>query len=176
MTTGTELLAAARVAEPIELAARFGRGTDGSAARAALVAALLSQHTDSDRTLIRHLTQLEIDHVQALGDGCGDVLLACCWLLFRLGEVGDSALVWRAKQLNFDTHCYIDSEFLAPRGGAATVEFARAHGLPELADWVGADPLLDDADHVDQCRESSFFGQVPPADAPAEELASWIRP
>lgn len=27
MTTGTELLAAARVAEPVELAARFGRGT-----------------------------------------------------------------------------------------------------------------------------------------------------
>jgi hypothetical protein len=36
-------------------------------------------------------------------------------LLFMLGHVEDATLVWRAKNVNFDAHCYIDSAFLVWR-------------------------------------------------------------
>ena len=94
--------------------------------RAALVAALLSVSTPSDAPLLRELTSQEIAFVTRADSGCGDVLLACCWLLFVNGQVEDSALVWRAKNVNFDAHCYVDSVFLVAHGVRATAEFARA--------------------------------------------------
>lgn len=124
------------------------------------MAALLSGHTEADAPLVRALTRQEIDGVRRVGDGCGDVLLACCWLLFMMGDVADSALVWEAKELNFDTHSYIDSVFLIPRGVRATAEFAQAQGLDGLAAWMDNDWIGDPEEGAARWREASFFYQA----------------
>ena len=108
-------------------------------------------------------------------NGCGDTLLACCWLLFMLGRVEDTALVWRAKEVNFDAHCYIDSVFLVPQGVATTAAFAREEGLHDLLDWVTGPWLADPEEGAAGWREGSFFTSRPAATAPVEELAAWIQ-
>lgn len=159
MTTGIELLALARV-QGGELAGTFGQGPEGDAARAAVVGALLTVRSDADAPVLRELTRLEIDSVRRTDDGCGDTLLACCWMLFLLGDVADSALIWEAKNLNFDTHCAVDSVFLVPRGIDATVEFATTHGLDDLASWAG-NSIGDVEEHVTAWREAPYFDSVP---------------
>ncbi|MEQ7011389.1 hypothetical protein ABN028_35025 [Actinopolymorpha sp. B17G11] len=178
MRSGVELLQAARSMSEAEVALTFGHAGPSSAQgieRAALVAALLSSFTPADAPLIRQLTRAEITAVNSADAGCGDVLLACCWLLFRLGYVEDSELVWRAKEINFDSHSYIDSVFLIPQGAQATAEFARSQGLSDLVTWVEGDWLRDPEEHVREWRTGSFFATVPPAEAPAAELAAWLR-
>lgn len=97
------------------------------------------------------------------------MLLACCWLLFRIGAVEDSALIWRAKNVNFDTSCYIDSVFLIASGPAATAQFARSQGLTDLAEWVEGDWLADEEATVREWRSGTFFAEVPPATASVEK-------
>lgn len=175
MTSGVDLLRAARGMSAADVARVFGTETGSESDRAALIAALLSTFTAADAPLIRELTQLEIDAVRDADDGCGDVLLACCWLLFMIGEVGDAALIWNAKNVNFDTHSYIDSIFLIPSGAAATAAFARSTGLSDLAKWV-EEPWLGDTDlAAREWRTGSFFARAPSADAPAAELAAWLQ-
>lgn len=173
MTSGVELLAVARSMGAEELNDLIGGGADD--VRAALVAALLSGYRESDAPLVRALTRHEIDGVGAAGDGCGDVLLACCWLLFMLGDVADGALVWKAKGLNFDTYSYLDSVFLVPRGIEATATFAKAHGLADLVAYVRGDWAGDPEEAAARWRTGSFFAQVPAPTASSEELADWIR-
>src|SRR5215471_1570862 len=121
----------------------FGSSDADEVERPALVAALLSSFTAADAPLIRELTRQEIAAVRDAGSGCGDVLMACCWLLFMLGHVEDTALVWQAKNVNFDAYCYIDSVFLVPQGAAVTAEFARFRGLTDLVDWVEGEWMAD---------------------------------
>ena len=173
MTSGADLLALAR-SRPSDAGTPSLADLDPGMVRAALVGALLPGATAADVPLIRRLTEEEIAAVAAADAGCGDVLLACCWLLFRLGQVEDSALVWRAKNLNFDAHCLIDSVFLLPQGVAATVEFARAAGLEDLLEWVAGDWRCDPDEEAQRWRTSSFFDEVPPAHTPVAELAAWF--
>lgn len=166
------LLTAAR-ADPTEVPAVAG--LDGAEVRAALVAALLSHCSPGDAALVRALTRAEIDHVSARRGGCGDVLLASCWLLFVLGDPADSGLVWAAKSIDFDTHSYIDSALLVTQGIEATAAWARAHDQEQLATHVEG-PWTEDVDEaIADWRTSVFFARVPPASAPAKELAAWIR-
>ncbi|MEO8830526.1 hypothetical protein [Lapillicoccus sp.] len=178
MTSGSESLLAARQMSAVDVATTLGevgsRGTDG-VERAALTAALLSSFTPADASLIRELTRREIVAVRDADSGCGDVLLACCWLLFMLGHLEDAALVWSAKTVNFDAHCYIDSVFLIPQGAEATAEFARSEGLSDLVDWVGGEWMRDTKDAGQMWRSGSFFAPVPPASASVAELSTWIR-
>jgi hypothetical protein len=159
----------------VVLAFGHGRSSNAEGARAALVAALLSSFTPDDAPLIRELTRQEIAAVRDADSGCGDVLLACCWLLFMLGHTEDAALVWQAKNVNFDAYCYIDSAFLAPQGPDVTAEFARAEGLTSLADWVDGGWMGDTEYAAQQWQNGSYFAQVPSAAASVEELATWIR-
>ncbi len=171
MSTGALLLAAARAATPDHL--RVLAGPDE--ARAALVAALLTSRRPDDAPLLRELTRLEIGSVDAAGDGCGDVLLACCWMLFLVGDLADVELIWQAKNLNFDTYSYIDSVFLIPSGVQMTAEFANAHGPADLADYVQQGWLTDPDELAEQWRNSAFFAGAPAATASVEELARYIR-
>ncbi|WP_343048021.1 hypothetical protein [Cellulomonas humilata] len=178
MTTGLELLESARTMLAAADARPHWPVSDDfpdEVVRAALAAALLSSFAPSDAPLIAELTRRETAAVEDSGDGCGDVLLACCWLLFMVGRAEDSALVWRAKSINFDTHCYIDSVFLAPQGVAATAEFARSAGLQDLLAWVNGEWNGDMESTAQQWRSGSFFADVPSATAPVEVLAAWLR-
>ncbi len=171
MSTGALLLAAARATTPDQL--RVLAGPDD--ARAALVATLLTSRRSDDSPLLRELTRLEIASADAAGDGCGDVLLACCWMLFLSGDVADSELIWEAKGLNFDTYSYVDSIFLIPSGVQATAEFAKAHGLADLPEYVEQDWLNDPDEAAEHWRNSTFFAGVPAPTASVDELAAYIR-
>ena len=175
--TGAQLLTRARAMSPAELDAIFGSGattTADTVERPAAVAALITEHEASDLELIRHLTRCEMAAI-TLSDGCGDVLLACCWLLFLHGRVEDSALIWAAKQLSFDTACNIDSVFLVPGGIPATAGFARSEGHQDLLVWVDSEWLSDPADVADEWRAGFYFRECPPATAPISKLAQWLQ-
>ncbi len=178
MRSGLDLLLAARAMSDAELARAFGHegsSNENDVDRAALVAALLSSSTPTDAPLIRELTRHEIAAVRDAEAGCGDVLLACCWLLFMIGEVEDAALVWNAKNLNFDAYCYIDSVFLIPHGVVATAEFAHSQGLMDLADRVEGESIGDTDTAAQDWRAGSFFARAPAATTSVTDLAAWIR-
>lgn len=139
-----------------------------------MVAALISSFTPEDADLVVALTDEERAHREADQTSGAEVLLACCWLLFMIGRVEDTVVTWRAKNIDFDTYCYIDSVFLIPCGVEATVQFARRHGHTDLAEWVDTPGMCDSAEQVEGWREGSYFRQVPSADSPAEELAAWM--
>ena len=170
VTTGRELLSAARAGRALE-----AHGLDDLTQRAALLACLLSSYETNDLPLIRAAVRAEMDLVQAAGDGCGDVLLAGCWLLFMLGDVRDSELIWEAKNLNFDTHCYIDSLFLVPDRVSTTGSYARGKGLTDLAAYVEGQWIGDVLLGIEAWRTGSFFTKAPLPDSPIAELAAWLR-
>lgn len=176
MASGLDLLTAARSMTPAELAEAYGYRASrlSEVTRPAVIGALLSEYRPEDAPLIRQLTRLEMAAVRAADDGCGDTLLACCWLLFMLGDVADSALIWEAKNVNFDAHCSIDSVFLITAGADATAAFARREGLDDLAAWV-SEWVSDPEEGARDWRAGSFFDTVPPAEASAEELAAWLK-
>lgn|GEM_PF-3571657 len=178
MTTGADLLRELRAVPVTDLAETLRRGLSdlpGEVERAALVASLLTTASPSDAPLIRELTRQETAWVEAEDSGCDDVLLACCWMLFMGGDVADAPLVWRAKTVNFDTHCSIDSVFLVPQGVAATAASARSRGLAELAEWVDRLSVDEVRSTAEAWRSGGSFDGAPPATASAEELAAWMR-
>ncbi|PKQ33043.1 MAG: hypothetical protein CVT62_03095 [Actinobacteria bacterium HGW-Actinobacteria-2] len=93
--------------------------------------------------------------------------------LFSSCDASDVSLIWEAKMLSFDAGCTIDSAFLMPEGVDATVQYAESVGLGKLAGWVRESEY--DQEEIDALRDSSYFGTLPPATAPQEELATWLR-
>jgi hypothetical protein len=73
------------------------------------------------------------EQIKLEADEVGDQFLMrlLCGLLFTLGQVEDSLLVWRAKQCNFDTHCGIDVAFLCGAGLEETKAYLAAAGTDE---------------------------------------------
>ena len=178
VATGTELLEFARSAKSGDLDLRFGpRATPAAdeVERPALVAALLADSSHEDLPIVQALTRHEVAARAEADDGCGDVLLACAWMLFLGGEPEDAALIWAAKNVNFDAYCYIDSVFLLPGGLEATVHFARGSGHADLLRYVEGTWISDPEVGAEDWRSSPYFEGVPPADAPAVELARWLR-
>jgi hypothetical protein len=174
MATGVELLNWARGVEADELDAALGRGDlDGGVKRSALIAVLLSGHDQADLPLIRTITRHEIEAVRQRDDGCGDELNACCWLLFLSGDVADSALIWEAKRINFDTGCAIDTTYLVSAGLEETVQFAKGAGLDDLAEWVLTSEVSEE--EISGCREWTYFEEVPAPTGTVGELAAWMR-
>lgn len=174
MMTGSDLLEKARAASPDELHQMFGpdSGESGDAARAAAVATLLTSRSPSDVPLIRELTRFEMER-RAAGAGFDDGLLACCYLLFMTGKAPEGALVWEAKELDFDSHCYIDSGFLIPEGIDATIRFATENGIDDLLAWVRAYSPEGLNDQAESWRTFDYFGRVPPPSSPVEMLTKW---
>lgn len=175
--SGADLLSQARSLEPTELAALAGPGASpagDSLIRPALVATLLTQSKDADREFIRTLTSFEIAAVRKRSHGSGDVLPACCWLLFMIGDVEDSALIREAKELNFDTFNYIDSVFLVPRGIEATRAFALHADHAGLAEYISKGWPQDPMDVAEDWRSGRYWGSIPDAGQTVETLASWI--
>jgi hypothetical protein len=174
MTTGLELLKWARGADADELDAALGQGDpDGDAKRSALFAVLLSGHDQADLPLIRTITRHEIEAVRQRDDGCGGTLHGCCWLLFLSGDITDSALIWEAKRINFDTGCTIDTTYLMSAGLEETAQFATAAGLDDLAEWVLTSEVSED--EISDCREWAYFEEMPSPAGTVGELAAWMR-
>lgn len=178
VTTGADLLRELRAVPEGALPQTLRNGSSVSppeVGRAALVACLLTSSSPADAPLVRELTRQEIAWVEAGDSGCGDVLLACCWLLFMGGDLDDAALVWAAKNVNFDAYCYIDSSLLVPQGPAATALRARSRGLSDLADHVDGLAVSELQQMADAWRSGDYFSGAPSTTAAVDELAAWVR-
>jgi len=56
-------------------------------------------------------------------EGCGEYLRVLCFMIFYCGHVEDCELIWKAKNLNFDTGWYIDGELLFGAGYNKTLDY-----------------------------------------------------
>ena len=178
MTTGEELLGDARKLSDDDIDRAFGfcaaKSRADSVDRPALVACLTTEFSAADRALVQRLTRQEITWVEATG-GCGDALLACCWMLFMIGQLEDSTLIWHAKMINFDTSCYIDSVFLVAAGLPETVDFARSRGLEDMAQWIESLRTDKVPAVIEGWRHQGYFTDRPPLGCDVVDLAQWIR-
>ena len=55
----------------------------------------------------------------------------CAFLLYRLGDVNDVALLWQAKSVSFDTWCGFDVQFLVGAGVEETIHHLRTKPDPD---------------------------------------------
>ncbi|WP_019910256.1 hypothetical protein [Paenibacillus sp. HW567] len=78
-----------------------------------------NQHRDS----IRQLLQAEIKN-EASEDN--EYLRTLCILLFSIGIVEDTLLIWAAKRKNFDASAYIDVQLLCGAGVKETMKYLQA--------------------------------------------------
>jgi hypothetical protein len=111
-----------------------------------------------DRSAI--ITALD-EQMRLEADEVGDQFLMrlLCGLLFSLGQVEDSLLVWRAKQSNFDTHCGIDVAFLCGAGLEETKAYLSA---------VGTDEATSALECVRHCEAHGNFAKFSVASEVAE--------
>lgn len=67
-----------------------------------------------------------------------EYLKTLCIMLFSIGEVEESLLIWEAKQKNFDTSCYIDVQLLCGAGFNSTIDYlvtvANKEAIQEMND------------------------------------------
>ena len=72
------------------------------------------------RGMLRSLLNEEINNEDAEDN---EYLKTLCIMLFSIGEVEDSLIIWEAKQKNFDTSCYIDAQLLCGAGVDYTIDY-----------------------------------------------------
>ena len=178
MGTGIDLLLQARSAGAASWPSMFGPGRPGSVDsvdRPAMVATLLTERNAGDLDLLRAVTAYEIAARKTSDDGCGDVLLACCWMLFCDGRLEDVPLTWRAKNINFDAYCYIDAALLLPQGLDASIALAEQAGADDLLAYLQKLMRGDMAEEITSWRTSSFFAGCPAPTSATVDLAAWLR-
>ena len=76
----------------------------------------------SDHDEICRLLEAEVELARRSQDR-EEMLRTLCVLLFSLGCVEDSLLIWAAKRSNFDAGCGLDIQFLCGAGLPATKAF-----------------------------------------------------
>jgi len=87
---------------------------------------------DEDHALVQSLTEQEIlAHENDDDSYVDDNLVLCARILFKLGHAEDSLLVWRAKNINFDTETAISVELIAGAGIEQTLAYLQAVNSPE---------------------------------------------
>lgn len=72
------------------------------------------------RQQIRELLQQEIENQEAVDH---EYLKTLCIMLFCIGNVEDTGLIWQAKRKNQDTGSYIDVQHLCGAGYEKTVTY-----------------------------------------------------
>lgn len=81
---------------------------------------------EEDRDEIRELLNKEIDNEPfSESHECMRIL---CFLLFSIGYVEDCELIWKAKMLNMDTGCMIDTVYLCGAGYNETILYMNKRG------------------------------------------------
>lgn len=178
MGTGIDLLLRARSAGADSWPSMFGPEASGpvdAVDRPAIVATLLTERRAGDLDLLRAVTAYEIASRKEAGDGCGDVLLACCWMLFCDGRLEDVPLIWRAKNINFDAYCYIDAALLLPQGLDASIALAARAGVDDLLAYLQRLLPGDMVEETTSWRTSSFFAACPAPTSASVDLAAWLR-
>ena len=74
----------------------------------------------------------------------------------RIGDPSDSELLWRAKNVSFDTFVGLDVQFLVGAGVDATIEQLQRQELNEAADYIKGCARSGDFDALDEW----FIGRI----------------
>jgi hypothetical protein len=103
----------------------------------------------ADRNSIRDQHQLLLDLFQremdfrrsaALEDdfdgNCFEHIYWCALLLYLIGDLADIDLMWEGKQIDMDTACGFDFQFLVGAGVDETISYLRENGKNEIADYL----------------------------------------
>ena len=76
------------------------------------------------RDELKRLLEYEIENYQ---EGSSEYLRVLCGMLFCIGYVEDSILIWEAKRINFDVGCMIDMDFIFGAGIEETFNFIKGN-------------------------------------------------
>lgn len=87
----------------------------------------------------------------------------CGLLIYQLGITEDIIALWRAKNLNFDTACGFDVQFLVGGGVEETLDYLDRADQPDgkqAASYLTKCAEVGDFDNLDLWRESriAYFG------------------
>ncbi|MDQ0721845.1 MULTISPECIES: hypothetical protein [Paenibacillus] len=97
------------------------------------------------RESIRELLQLEIENRKSEDN---EVLKLLCIMLFCIGNVEDTGLIWQAKRKNQDTGSYIDVQLLCGAGYEETLSY--------LEDTDG-EQAHEELQYLRQCEPYDFI-------------------
>lgn len=111
--------------------------------------------TASDREFVLYLTDLYIKaHHGLLSESWEnglDPFRLCGLMLFKIGNVEDSVLLWQVKELDFDTFCGLDIQMLVGAGVDETIAYLK--NLGDESAWKAAE-------YIQKCRESGDFDNI----------------
>ena len=99
-----------------------------------------------DHTFARYLLEQEIALHRAADDTLFDNLKRCAYLLYRLGHVEDSQLLWEAKNVHFDAYAGLDIQLLIGAGFDATMAYLKEQ--PDSAQAI---------EYLEACQRAGDF-------------------
>lgn len=85
----------------------------------------------------------------------------CALLLYLVGDPADVPLMWKAKQLNMDTACGFDSQFLIGAGLDETITYVEDNADTEMVQYVRrlqSSSDFQDLQEWEQFRIRYFYG------------------
>lgn len=113
------------------------------------------------------LTTLSARYVQAYTQGGGattEGLRLAGYLIALHGDVRDALLLWRTKQLSFDTACEFDIQLVAFAGIEQTLDYLQSVPDPDAAAAV---------DYLQRCHAIGAFDELAAYFSP-DNLPYWI--
>ncbi|QHT70599.1 hypothetical protein GXP67_30070 [Rhodocytophaga rosea] len=96
--------------------------------------------------------------------GTGDNIMFASYLLGLHGNVEDSLLIWRAKNVDFDAFCYVDIQLVVFAGVEETIGFFIL---------LNTEESTKAAEYLKQCKDAGNFGDINEYYS-AEQLPWWI--
>ena len=108
--------------------------------RASVCELICESLKDKDHPLAQVLMEQEVlAHENDDDSYVDDNLVLCAHILFKLGRVEDSLIIWRAKGINYDTQTGISTELIAGAGIDETLKYLRSvnssYALAALEDF-----------------------------------------
>jgi hypothetical protein len=84
--------------------------------------------------------------------------LGCVIMLFKLAQVEDASLLWRAKTINQDTFSLLDVQYLAGAGVARTIQYLSSLADEEVLPVIEIDKKAYTAvDYLEACVSAGDF-------------------
>jgi hypothetical protein len=127
--------------------------------RAMLACSLFADFEQRHRSLVRFVLEQEIAYARHVYNDCYVVtLMACSFMLCKLGQVEDALLISDAKACSYDAQSLIDAHLMCGAGVEATLKHLRS---------LGTDEANEVAQYLASCREHGDLQNLP------DRLAGW---
>jgi len=136
----------------VELSAEASRLLDVSSFRQGVLREIHRSPSRDASGLLRAILDREADcRLSGKSEEYFENLYWCAFLLWRVGDLRDVIPLWRAKNIDFDTACGFDIQFLTGAGLNQTIEYLESCADPE------AGPALE---YIMNCRAAGDFDDL----------------